>query len=392
MGVIGGRVGRWGLVLAGVSVLAALPSTLRLLPAADRDISAAALQAKIAGSAQAGYSGYAEAVGGLRLPLTDQFTALVDLFGQRTTLRVWWRGRDDWRVDSLTPTGENDVHRDARGTWSWDYEASRAVRAAEPPVRLPQPADLDPAALGRRLLAEADPAELTRLPARRVAGRDALGLRLHPADPHTTITRVDVWADADTGVPLRVEVAGAGADRPVVEAAYLDFSTGRPAARTVAFVPPRGNDVEVSGGSDDLAARLNRRIRIQPPDQLAGYRRRQRVEGLGAVGTYGRGVTVLAVSPLPSRIAEPLAEQLAKTPGVVKTEPSEQRSTMADGKTTLITLSGNRSMLLTVGPLSVMLVLPLTVDSPGWLLAGTVTPATLQQAADTVGRIALELP
>ncbi len=50
--------------------------------------------------------------------------------------------------------------------------------------------------------------ELSRLPARRVAGRSAAGLRLVPADPASTIARVDVWADEASGLPLRVEVYG----------------------------------------------------------------------------------------------------------------------------------------------------------------------------------------
>ena len=52
-------------------------------------------------------------------------------------------------------------------------------------------------------------AEVTSLPSRRIAGRDTQGLRLRPADRRTTVDHVDVWADAASAIPLRVDVVGA---------------------------------------------------------------------------------------------------------------------------------------------------------------------------------------
>jgi len=348
---------RWGAVAAGVAVLLAVPPAIGALPARDSGVSAAALLARIQGSGAAGYSGYAEAVGGLRLPLTDQFSSLVDLFGDRTRLRVWWRGEQDWRVDAVAATGETDVHRDAEGTWTWEYERNEATVTDDAPVRLPRGADLDPAQLGRRLLSEADPAEVIRLPARRVAGVDAPGLRLHPDDPLTTITRVEVWADPGTGLPLRVEVYGTGQSAAALQAAYLDFRPGRPDAGTTAFRPPP--DATISAQQiGDLVARINRFAPLRPPELLAGYPVRRRVEGLGGVGTYGRGVTVLTAVPLSARISRPLREALADTPGV--------RSAVG-------------GLSLGIGPVSLLLS-DLEIDGRIWLLAGTVSVDTLRRA------------
>ena len=58
------------------------------------------------------------------------------------------------------------------------------------PVRLPDTADLLPNELARRVLEGARPGELSRLPAQRVAGHDALGLRLTPANPQSSIGHV----------------------------------------------------------------------------------------------------------------------------------------------------------------------------------------------------------
>ena len=345
---------RWCAVAAGVAGLVALPSLAGLRPAREADVSAADLLARIKTSADAGYTGYAETVGGLRLPLTDQFEGLTDLLGDRSRLRVWWRGPDDWRIDALAATGETDVYGDATGTWTWEYEGEHAVRAAIPPVRIPRGADLDPAQLARRLLSEADPGEVSRLPARRVAGRDAPGLRLRPDDPQTTVRSVDVWADPGSGVPLHVEVVGGGTT--VVSSSYLDFRPGTPDPSTTSFIMPPGESVRVEQ-SADLATRIDRFAPYVPPDELVGYPLRQRVDGLGAVGTYGRGVSVLVAIPLPGRVSRPLGDQLEGTPGLVDTAAGPQ---------------------LTVGPLSLLLS---RVAGRIWLLAGTVTTDTLQRAA-----------
>ena len=343
---------------AGLAVLVALPAVVDALPARDPRVPADALLSQIQASGQSGYSGYAEAVGGLRLPLTDEFSSLADLFGDRTRLRVWWRGEEEWRVDALEPTGESGLHRDAVGAWTWDYEDNRVSRIDEPSLRLPRATDLDPAQLGRRLLAEASPAEVTRLPARRVAGRDAPGLRLRPADPRTTVTSVDVWADPSTGVPVRVEVRAAGTDQPVVAASFLDFDPRPPAPAITRFAPPAAAEISY-GQVADLAAAADLFGPVEPPAELAGYQLRRRAAGLGGVGTYGRGVTVLAAAPLPGHIYWPLRDQLRRARGV---------------RTTPVGLQ------LAVGPLALLL----TDDAIGgrrWLLTGTVTAETLQRAA-----------
>ncbi len=341
----------------GVSALVSLPLAVGALPARSDARSADELVAAVRRSGTVGYSGYAEAVGGLSLPLSADFSGIADLFGDRARLRVWWRGEQDWRVDTVQATGETGLRRDVEGLWTWEYERGTALRTTDPAVRLPRAADLEPAALGRRLLSEARPGEVERLPARRIADRGAPGLRLRPADPGTTVERVDVWVDGATGVPLRVEVYGTGAARPVVETAYLDFRADRPAAGTTRFAPPYPGRVRREL-NPDLAASINVFSPVVPPLELAGLPVRTRVEGLGSVGTYGTGLTVLVAVPLPGRVSRPLREQLTGTPGITET---------------------GTGLRLTAGPLSLLLTTP-----PGrrsWLLTGTVDAATLDRAA-----------
>ncbi|MFL6130622.1 MAG: hypothetical protein ACJ73E_16365 [Mycobacteriales bacterium] len=356
---------RWGVVAVGLAGLVSLPLAVGALPARSDPASTTDLVDAVRRSGTQGYSGYAEAVGGLSLPLTEDFSTLTDLFGDRARLRVWWRGDQDWRVDTVQATGETGLYRDVEGLWTWEYERGTALRTTEAAVRLPRAADLEPAALGRRLLSEAGPAELSRLPARRVADRSAPGLRLRPADPASTVERVDVWVDRGTGVPLRVEVYGVGSARPVVETSYLDFSPMSPPAGTTRFAPPYPERVRREL-NPDLAAAIDVFSPVVPPLRLAGLPVRTRVQGLGSVGTYGTGLTVLVAVPLPGRVSRPLREQLSGTPGTAPTA---------------------LGVRLTVGPLSLLLTDP--AGRRSWLLTGTVSAQTLDRAA---GEIAADPP
>ncbi|WP_448623893.1 sigma-E factor regulatory protein RseB domain-containing protein [Geodermatophilus sp. URMC 64] len=353
-----GAARRWSLVAALVAVLAALPAVIGALPAEDSDVSAGDLRAAVLASEDVGFSGYAESAGGLALPVSDELPSLADLFSDRTTMRVWWRGADEHRVDVVSAAGETDVHRDRQGSWIWEYEANRVTRTAAAPLSLPAAPDLLPTTLGRRLLSEAAPDELTRIGAARIAGRDALGLRLVPAEAAASVARVEVWVDGSTGLPLKLQVFGKGARNPALDTRFLDLDLRRPSPEVVAFTPPSGvvfgRDVE--NGVLDTADRRLRRVGL--PAVLAGLPRRS-IEGApDAIGLYGRGVTLLAVVPVPRRFAGDLRRAAAASPTAVDDE------------------LGTR---LTAGPLGIML-----VGAPGeqtYVLTGTVTLDALEAAA-----------
>jgi hypothetical protein len=348
-------------VVSGVAMLVALPSVVRALPVADRPVSAADLLARIIGSRSVPYSGYAEATGALGLPVTSgRFGSVADLLGGRSELRVWWRTPTDWRVDSLAPTGETGVHHTALGSWEWDYESAVATLTEElapTTIRLPVSEDLLPPELGRRMLGDVTAREVLRLPARRVAGRDAPGLSLRPQDPAATIGRVDVWADAATGIPLSVDVYGRGQRHPVVSSAFLDFSPAAPAATRTAFTPPKAVQVYTDEGPDfgEFLADLDGR---SAPAKLAGMPRTDTRVGLGSLAVYGRGVAQMALTPLPLRTGWSLRRQLSQASGVTESR-------------TALTLS--------VGPVGLLLTPP--EGDVVWLLTGTVTSGTLTRAA-----------
>lgn len=351
---------RWAFVALVATVLGGSPYLWRALPVDDPDTDAASLLMLAQGSADVGFSGYVESQGDLQLPVTDQFTDLADLLVDRTRMRVWWRSSVDWRVNALEATGETDLVHDGARTLVWEYERSQASVSAEPRVRLPRASDLLPNELGRQLLTGATTAEVSRLPARRVAGVEAPGLRVVPSLPQSSIDHADIWVDPASGLPVQVALYGDGdgAD-PSLSTRFLDLDVTMPPPERTGFTLPPGADltyddvIDVADGADRYAP-------TRTPRRLAGLDRR---EGSGrAVGSYGVGATVLFALPLEARVSEPLREQLATTADV------------------RVDAAGSA---LTVGPLNLLLT-PEHADRPSWLLAGTVVPPALRRAAHRV--------
>ena len=358
-----GMLRRWLVVLVGLAVLLALPSVIGALPASDAGTPAAELRGRALDSAGVAFSGYAQSAGGLALPVGDQLTSAADLFSDRTTMRAWYRGADDWRVDLVSATGETGIHRDAAGTWTWRYEDDVATRTTPTPLALPAAPDLLPSELGRRLLSEATDGEVSRLGADRVAGRDALGLRITPADEAAAVSRVDVWVDAASGVPLRVQVYG---DDPVaaLDTSFFSLDLATPAASLTAFTPPPGAEVRQDQQQQDLLDAGGRFRGVPLPGSLAGLDRRTLPGAPGAVGVYGRGITLLAVSALPGRAASSLRAQLSQAPDAVVDD---------------------LGVRIAAGPLGLMLVDGARGDGGAVLLAGTVSLDALATAATQLG-------
>lgn len=348
---------RWILVALGVVVLIATPVTLRLLPASGSDASARELLHRARTTSDVPFSGYARSVGTLQLPLTDRFSSLSSLLGGSTRMHVWWRSTDLWRIDTLRTTGESDLFHDRLGTTSWSYESNRASRADNVPVRLPDVSDVLPPSLARRALSGARASEVRATGARRIAGRDADGISMRPADTRSTIARVDVWLDAASGVPLRTDVYADGDRTPSLSTSFETFAATASRTSTLTFTSSPGVRIR-SDDIIDIAAAADRFSRQRPPRTLAGLAPRKG-SPTTAVGLYGRGVTSLMAVPLWGRAARPLREQLRSVLGV-ETDVSGQR--------------------LTVGPLALLLTPP-DVQGDSWLLLGTVDSSVLIKAA-----------
>ncbi len=355
---------RWVVVAVVAALVIVAPLAPGFVPARASDLSAPALARLIDDSRATSWSGDVTTQGTLQIPDTDSFAGVAELLGERKDVRVWWRDPTSWRVDRVRQTGETGLVREGDQLTSWVFESARATVSPFSPVRLPDVSDLLPNQLAQRLLAGAGDDELSRLPARRIAGRDTAGLRLNPSDEQSTIGRVDVWADTDTGLPLQVEVTGAGADQPVLRSEVDRLDLAVPDADTTAFTPPPDAEVRTRDAVD-LAAGANVFAPFVLPDSVAGLDRRGDPDDLGAVGIYGRGPTAL--------VAVPLRRD-------VQGRARDQFSAAASAEQTAAGTS------LSIGPLSILLTSPSAEGGDRgrgvFLLAGTVTPETLTAAAD----------
>jgi hypothetical protein len=349
---------RWCAVATGTALLVAVPVVLHLLPAADSDVSASRLLQQVRDADDHPWSGYVETDGALQLPDADRFSDVGALFGEHSRMRAWWRDADHWRVDELLVAGETDLVHDGGDTLRWDYEHLDATVSRDPDIRLPRTTDLVPPVLAERLLRGIGPDDVSRIPARRVAGTSAPGLRVVPPSDLSSIDHADLWLDPRSGVPLRVEVYADRAGAPAFTSEFRDFSADRPDSADVGFDPPAGVEVNFDDVLD-IADAANQYAPVRPPDTVAGLAKSASSDR--AVGVYGRGMTQVIAIPLRDREADALRDQLATTPGVAQ---DEERT------------------VVSVGPLGV--VLTGKKGDGGWLLAGTLTRAALVRAADDV--------
>ena len=351
---------RWSVVAGVFLVLALVPMAGRAFPATDRPLTAAQLLSLVRSSEDAPYSGMVEASGRLGLPFDDRFTDLADLFGGQTRLRVWWREPTDWRVDRLLDSGEVDLFHHQNVTTQWDYERSRVSVGPDPDIRLPRDSDLLPPRLAAFLLDDVDPDHLSRIAPRRIAGHDALGLRLDVVDARSTIDHVDLWAESETGTVLAVDVYSS-ASVPVVTTAFTSFSDGLPPADVTRFRAPPGVHRQFEPLLD-FADAADQYAPLTPPPTLDGLAR-SNASGRG-VGAYGHGPVRLLAVPLQTRDAAVLAEELCHSGA----EPKHGQQ------------------LLRVGPIGIMLTQLHEPFAFQWLLTGTLTDDALRRAAADLAR------
>ncbi|HEX6757005.1 MAG TPA: hypothetical protein VF086_01125 [Propionibacteriaceae bacterium] len=348
---------RWLAVLLTAAAFVATPILISARPPAPSDVAAVELAGRVRQSADVAWSGFVETSGTLQVPDNESFATLGQLLGENTQLRVWWRNADDWRVDRIRSTGETDLFRQQGYTIRWVFESETATFSPVSTIRLPDASDLLPPTLARGLMQGVRDDELSRLPTRRAAGIDAAGLRLTPDEKATTIAHVDIWAEPGTGLPLHVELYGIGEERPVLTTTLRELSLSGPPAEITDFTP--GASVRVNyEQSVDVAAAANAFAPYDLPASLAGLSSRNG-EDPGAVGIYGRGPTTLIALPLRGRVAEPLRRQLSDRGSAQFTDVG---------------------ILAPVGPVG-LLITPFRERGGAFLLAGTVTSETLEQAA-----------
>ncbi len=355
---------RWLAVAALVAGLCLLPAVIAAVPVGAVPTDPTDLRDRIMASAGQPYSGDLDTHGQIALPDVPALSSVGDLF-KTMRLRAWYARPDSWRVAVLQVTGERDIYHDGSDTYVWDYGHNlTTIAIGDAPVRLPNPGDLLPPDLARRLLT--DEPNVTAIQARRIAGISAAGLRVTPSRDDTTIDRVDIWADPGTGLPLQVEVYAKTGGDAVFTSRFLSVDQRAPASDVLAPRLPPGSGVN-STTAEDVTSTINDIAPVPLPSTLAGRPRlggpaAARVVGLAG---YGIGLSSFVVFALPGRAGADAVNAARDRGALPVTLPN------ADAYQTSTTLV-NGLILRTLGE---------RPNRRTYLIAGPVTPDVLKQAA-----------
>ena len=167
------------------------------------------------------------------------------------TFKVWY-GPDGVRVAQILPFAERDFVSNGSDVWFWDAQRFMAwhyaVDETAPRQAPPSLGDLT-RLVSDVLLDDRSYVVASVAQAQVVAGRDAYVLRLTPATADTLLGRIDVAIDAETRMPLSLQVFARGSSAAVVEVRYTSVAFEPVDASMFTFTPPQ--DAVVKQVSDE---------------------------------------------------------------------------------------------------------------------------------------------
>jgi outer membrane lipoprotein-sorting protein len=178
----------------------------------------------------------------------SDLSSALELLTASHTLRVYVDGPEQSRVQILDDMAERDAIRNGDDLWLYDSSDSTAVHSTLPAdaSTAPEasPEALTPAELATRFLDAVDPStDVTIGDPVTVAGRSAYDLILTPDSSSTLVSSVEIAVDADTGLPLSVDVFAQGSSDAAFHVAFSSLSLDAPSADLFDFTPPAGTDV-----------------------------------------------------------------------------------------------------------------------------------------------------
>ncbi len=174
-----------------------------------------------------------------------------------------WCSPDGVRVAHLLDLGEQDLIANAHDAWFWDSSSMSAVHLAipasatdappTPSIPIPSPSDVDFLSFAQRAIAAVGPyADVSVEGTAFVAGRPSYELVLTPTSTLTLIGRIAVAVDAETRLPLQLQVFPRGGDVAAIEGGFTSVSTDPIDPAMFAFTAPPGAAVRPT--ADVIAA------------------------------------------------------------------------------------------------------------------------------------------
>ena len=178
---------------------------------------------------------------------TSEVSDALDLLTGSHTVRVYQNGDDQRRVQVQDPLSERNLIQNGSDVWLYDSSdntASHTTLPADAGAPGGPETSYTPGELADSFLAEVTPSTIVGLGENtEVAGRSAYELVLTPNTADTLVGSVAIAVDAETGLPLSVEVRAEDAAEPAISVAFTSISFDAPAADLFAFTPPAGATV-----------------------------------------------------------------------------------------------------------------------------------------------------
>ncbi|QSZ48816.1 DUF2092 domain-containing protein [Arthrobacter sp. D5-1] len=268
-------VGVIALVVAMAAMFASVQAGATVsLPAKTAD----EILAMIARTEVRALSGTVEQTAALGLPeipvagpgIAPGAASAMELLTGSHTARVYLDGPSKARLQIMDRMAERDVVINGRDAWfynSADNSATRLIapqpspaevpsfagpRPSLPPTSTPERPSPDmssrdlptPEAMASRFLAAIDDTtEVSVGDSSSVAGRSAYRISLHPRNTATLVDSVAIDVDADTGLPLGVEVRAKGQTDPAYSLGFTELNLSTPDSALFEFTPPPGATV-----------------------------------------------------------------------------------------------------------------------------------------------------
>ncbi|GAA3064494.1 LolA family protein [Actinokineospora globicatena] len=235
---------------AGVAglVLIASPAGANEAPPVLPPVSAEALVQSVIDADTPALAGAVELRNNIGLPIPGLPAGSSD----EELARVYTDGQGRGRIALKQGGGERTFVQDGTTTWLWNSADKSVTKYTSEGKDDAEEKLADPATAARDLveLIKKD-STVTVDGTARVADRAAYQLVLTPKPTERTLLReVRIAIDAQTRVPLRLEVLANGQSDPALRIGFTEFSTGAQDPALFTFTPPPGAKV-IEGKKDD---------------------------------------------------------------------------------------------------------------------------------------------
>lgn len=173
--------------------------------------------------------------------------ALWSLASGTNTWRLWYDGDHSYRAAIIRGQSESDLISNGSVVWAWSSQSQTAVRTELAPTattdELPVPLE-SPQDAAKELLRELEQYSAVATDANvKVAGRAAYEVVVTPSDEQTRVAELRMAVDAETALPLRLEVLSTVTGEPAVEIGFTRIDYSRPNASVFEFTPPPNAEV-----------------------------------------------------------------------------------------------------------------------------------------------------